>query len=130
MGQMGFTVGTLGYFALEEAVLGYRTGGVGAAVNAPRGLYKVFNSFLKANKVLDKTSDAIKGSRIMNNIGIGGGYLLRSANVASGEARLEANIAEREFIRHEMDSFMEQYDGKLPTGQNLLDYTNSGKGCR
>ena len=27
MGQMGFTVGTLGYFALEEAVLGYRTGG-------------------------------------------------------------------------------------------------------
>ena len=117
LGQMGFTAGTLGYFAVEQLALSGLGGGAGL-VALPRKLYKVSNSFFDSAKILDKIYDSKKLASFGDKAVKSSASLLRAVNVASGEARLEANIAQREFINEEIKLF-EEREGRKPEGADL-----------
>jgi len=121
LGQLGFSAGTVVTAIGEEIALAALTaeaGGAGAIVNAPRQLYKVFRSFSQVLKNADRLSDLYKTTNTLEKVGKSGVFLLREANRATGEARLEALMASEAFKVKELQALEEK--GIFPTAEQLL----------
>lgn len=118
--QLGFTAGTLGAVALEEVALAAATaeiGGAGALARLPRNLYKIYRSLPQVFKLADTMEDFYSTTQTIGKLGKSVFYGIRMANTASGEARLEANIAAREFEINALNQITEE--GRIPTAQEI-----------
>lgn len=119
-GQLGFTAGTIAASVVEELALAAATaeaGGVGALAGLPRQGYKIMRSFSQVYNNLDKLEDAYKASSTLSKLGSQGLYTLRMANLATGEARMEAVMASEAFKVQQLQSFTEK--GLVPTAEEL-----------
>lgn len=129
MGQLGFTVGTIGAVAAENVALGLaipETGGAsGAAIVAKSGMNanKVKNALytlLKTPKALFNVKGAANASKIGKVVNSTPFQTYRMFVAASGEAAIEANMAALEFKEKQVDKYVDEY-GEEPTPEFMTE---------
>ena len=127
-GQLGFTAGTISGALVEEVAIAAATaevGGAGAVANAPRAIYKVWRTLTQAAKNLDRISDIANTAGLANKLGKTGISLLREANRATGESRMEALMASESFKVKELERL--EADGTPITAELLSKIEEQSK---
>lgn len=114
-GQFGFAAGTIVYAALEGLLLSRLSPNLSATTipKSLKNLYKGLYSFKNFNQARNAVARMNKTKNLVKQVGQFGAYTARMANLATGEASIESNIAANEFF---YDQFL-----KLGGGEGVVD---------
>lgn len=110
--SFGFTIGTLGGVAAENALFAYTTGGVGNLLRGSKTLKGVFDA-VRMLSFADKGADALKGLSMAQKLAANGLRYGKNANVALNaafsEGSMEAAMASLESMNESIAKYKELY---------------------
>ena len=110
--SFGFTIGTLGGVAAENALFVYTTGGVGNLLRGSKTLKGVFDA-VRMLSFADKGADALKGLSMAQKLAANGLRYGKNANVALNaafsEGSMEAAMASLESMNESIARYKELY---------------------